>query len=278
MNGSFTIITITKSMRNFIMKKALLSTTALLVAAGIATPSIAQWTISAGIQSAQLEVESDSEAYVTPSTPNPFATSSFDFSRNDQDTSIGGELAVGYQYNINNVYNVALEGFGQLSAAEVDVDAVSPYDANASVTWVAGLRLRPGYYVTPSTRLFIDGGVVLGGFELEQAENTIQGAERALKTSALDKTEVDTLCGWRYGVGIEHKMTENFVMGVDYTVTEFETYTSDFLEDAVEIAHAQGKTGDAKAEYSPTLSTLGLNFKYLFGAKKQPRRYQMMDK
>jgi len=72
------------------MQKTLLSTTALLVAASIATPSIAQWTISAGVQSAQLNVESDVDAYAPGS---PF---SFDRSRNDQDTSIGGELAVGY--------------------------------------------------------------------------------------------------------------------------------------------------------------------------------------
>ncbi len=260
------------------MQKTLLSTTALLITAGIAVPAFAQWTISAGVQSTQLEVESRFQSSLDSINGNQ------DYSRNDQATGIGGELAVGYQYNFDTTYNVALEAFGQLSDAQVrtqgmDVDTTNGdfqlLDPQASITWIAGLRLRPGFFVTPSTRVFLDGGVVVGGLEVEQNDDLV--ATIASETGqTLDEEDVTTLWGWRYGAGAEHKFTENFLVGLDYTITEFDDYKSEFAQDA---SSTSAVPGTQSVHYTPTLHTLGLNFKYLFGASRhvQHHHYEMKD-
>ena len=67
---------------------------------------------------------------------------------------------------------------------------------------------------------------------------------------------------------------------MDYSITQFDTYNSDYIEDASEVFSQPNEFDDLVAlntKYEPTLYVLGLNFKYLFGAKPQ-RHYEMNDK
>lgn len=278
------------------MHKRLLSTSALLLAAGFAVPAFAQVTVSLGVQSSQLFVESEttflaSDPKVVDPSIRPLNLADAD---DNQATDVGGELALGYQFNVNSIFNIALEGFGQLAAttvdtpifpdgadvllSEIETGLTTPLQsAKATFNWLAGLRVRPGLYITPKTRVFVDGGVVWGGFELEQSRDTVDFLN-AVSSFDFDHKESKTLIGWRYGVGAEYDITDNFVVGVDYTVTGFDEFNSEFVEEFGEYATTTGLFGTvtSSASYVPTFHTLGLNFKYQFGAKrehKQPHTY-----
>lgn len=277
------------------MHKRLLSTSALLLAAGFAVPAFAQVTVSLGVQSSQLFVESETAFSATdPALLDPLPPLNINEVGDDQATDVGGELALGYQFNVNSIFNIALEGFGQLAAAKVNTTvlpaasdvllsqleegiATPIMSATASFNWLAGLRVRPGLYITPKTRVFVDGGVVWGGFELEQSSDTVDFLN-AVSDFDFDRKESKTLIGWRYGVGAEYDITDNFVVGVDYTVTGFDEFNSEFAEEFGDYATTTGLFGNvaSSASYVPTFHTLGLNFKYQFGAKrehKQPHTY-----
>lgn len=285
------------------MQQKLLAAATTLAITSIATPVFAQFTLSAGVQGTRMDVESESQRMLVipnnkQSTIGPDTTTLLlDDSENNESTNVGGELAAGYQFNFANNLNIALEIFGQLSNTQVDTPVfangsallitkigIPAQDATASFNWIAGLRARPGYYMTPKTRLFLDGGIVWGGFELEQAADVVNFFNVNLPAD-FDRTETETLVGWRYGAGIEYKLTPSFVIGVDYIITEFEEFTSDTVEDFATFINSQLSQGGgsltANSEYQSTLHTAGLNFKYLFGASKvkPPQRYyEMRDK
>ena len=252
-------------------KNILLSSTALLVAAGFATPTFAQFTISAGVQSTNMNVESEMNvSFISGTIITETSASS-----NNQETAVSGELAGGYQFNFNPTYNVALEVFAQQLNNSVNVpifvdesDRISGNTAKTSFDWIAGLRLRPGYNITPSTRVFVDGGVVWGGMEIDYDDDNGLGLG--------GQEDAETLSGWRYGAGFEHAFLYNFMIGVDYTVTQFSEMHAEKAEQA--FHEQKNGSGSTSFEDSATLKTLGLNFKYLFGAQKPARHYEMRDK
>ena len=264
------------------MQKLLLSAVGLLVAT-LAIPALARFTVSLGAQSTQMDIESEADRYLSfPVEDKGTVTLDLKDAENNQDTDWGGELAVGYQYDFNPTLNIALEAFGQLVTTKVDAPVYSShtdfllaeghvpvYDATASFNWIAGLRLRPGYYVTPSTRLFIDGGIVWGDFELKQ-DDVVMDFWNSLPYADFDETERETLVGWRYGAGVEHEVTDDFAIGIDFIITEFETFESDSVEDVSKLFSSlagPNVTTAAQSTYTPTLTMIGLNFKYLLGGK-----------
>lgn len=265
-----------------------LSTSLLLVAANVAVPAFAQFTMSMGVQSNQMEVESHTHLYIAPMPLN------LDDHENNQQTNVGGELAAGYQFDYDPTYNVAIEIFGQLSNARVKVP-VSPNgadeltigsnapveDATMSVEWIAGVRMRPGYYVTPAVRLFLDGGVVWSNFELKQTDALQDYINGVPLLTHFDQSQTETLFGWRYGAGVEYNINEMMVLGLDYIITEFEHFDSDFVKDAVHQGSEIGQiSASGFAKYTPTIHSLGLNFKVLFGGTQQsappPRQPNVM--
>ena len=280
------------------MQKQLLSASALLLATGMAVPTFAQFTLSLGAQSNQLEISSHNQLFFSnfqPHNEQNIAQNNLNLnnSNNSQETNVGGELAAGYQFNYDATYNVAIEIFGQLSNTRVEtpvapngIDVLTTLysvplaDATASFEWLAGIRMRPGYYVTPAVRLFIDGGIVWGDFELEQSDALHHFVNATLATN-FDQSQTETLVGWRYGAGVEYQFNEMMALGLDYIITEFDEFSSDFVEDAAAAgAIIYGSPINAHADYTPTMHTLGLNFKLLFGGtqKQTSSPDVMMDK
>lgn len=152
------------------------------------------------------------------------------------------ELAMGYQFGFNETYHVALEVFGQKKPTEnrvnnhaYELDEQTPVDTNelwglndgrADLDWATGVRLRPGYNVTQNTRIFLDGGVVWGDFnmELTDSSNAVGAAQFDTDTNAND-----LLRGIRYGAGLEHHLQSmnNLSLVLDYSMTEFDAASSD---------------------------------------------------
>lgn len=253
------------------MRIKLLSTCVLIGSSILAIPALADFTISAGIQSTTMDVHSNMNVTEPPGMgdPDSFPINGFE---DDFDTDVSGELAVGYQYDFDDTYNIALELYGQLLAPQVvvpfyagDNNDFSNDAVHTSFDWITGLRLRPGYYVTPSTRFFIDGGVALGNFKAEYPNELTFSDDRGITVFPTHSSETSTLWGWRYGVGIEHEIDENFLIGVDYTITQFNEMNATVVSDTL-LDPSLGFE-QASMMYTPKLSTLGLNFKYLFDSE-----------
>lgn len=141
----------------------------------------------------------------------------------NKNNDIRNEVAVGYEYGFNDDYNVALEVFGQKNLPEYTVDEVEIWalnDGRADLDWATGVRLRPGYNVTQNTRVFLEGGVVLGDFSMELTDSVMGAAQydEEMGQSAM-------LQGLRYGVGIEHRLEDinHLSLVLDYSMTEFES-------------------------------------------------------
>ncbi len=153
------------------------------------------------------------------------------------------EFAVGYQFGFNDSYNLGLELFSQKNPGELRVnnyalnsEEATPADiqeiwglndGRADLDWAGGVRLRPGYNVTGTTRLFLDGGIVWGDFSMELTDAT--GAT-ALPFGD-ENMPTDTLRGLRYGAGIEHhvRSNSNLSLVLDYSMTEFESMNANNL-------------------------------------------------
>ena len=91
------------------MQKQLLSISALLITAGLTVPAFAEVTISVGVQSSELDVESRNIVINHDVV--------IDRTESNNDTSVGGEVALGYQYDFATDYDLAIELFGQFSGA-----------------------------------------------------------------------------------------------------------------------------------------------------------------
>jgi opacity protein-like surface antigen len=166
-----------------------------------------------------------------------------DDSITNRSNELRNELAVGYQFGFNDTYNVAFEVFGQKSPTETTrimhssygIDEPTPVDNNeiwglddnrADLDWATGVLLRPGYNITNTTRLFLEGGVVWGDFSMELTDSS--NGVGAAQLSNADLVQNDTLRGLRYGAGIEHhlKSINNLSLVLDYSMTEFESSSS----------------------------------------------------
>lgn len=180
------------------------------------------------------------------------------------------EMALSYLYGFNDTYHVAFEVFGQkngndrLDSSLLSVNERTPQDENeiwgnddvrADFDWTTGVRLRPGMNVTPTTRLFLDSGVVWGDFSMELT-NLNSGA-----FSGSDELEAsDTLRGFRYGAGIEQHLpyVNALSLVLDYSMTQF--------EETELLYHTQVNNPDVETDplYAPAYQQVMLTLKAEF--------------
>jgi opacity protein-like surface antigen len=130
---------------------------------------------------------------------------------NDGDTSYGkagvkGGLLAGYAYHFANRFNLAGEVFGQLSSAKT-IDKNDFSNGGYSVTEKAsyGLRVLPGFQLTPSADIHALFGVVSGRFYS--------------KWSPDNKTTNRT--GFQAGLGSGLKICKHLSLRGDVTYTSY---------------------------------------------------------
>lgn len=73
-------------------------------------------------------------------------------------TSISGEFYVGYAYNINKGFDIGAEIFYDLGGPEVENNIVTPGYVKNSLSNTIGIRILPGFNITPSTRVYAGVG------------------------------------------------------------------------------------------------------------------------
>lgn len=77
---------------------------------------------------------------------------------NGQQQALTGEIYAGYAYNVNKGFDLGAEFFYDLGGPEIEQNVVTPgYVKNAQKSTM-GIRILPGFNITPSTRVFLGVG------------------------------------------------------------------------------------------------------------------------
>lgn len=121
-----------------------------------------------------------------------------DFSGSNADGEKTTTLPI-YSYTGNNPY-VA----GSASAT-----------SSSEIDWFSTARIRAGFLATPSTLLYVTGGVAWAKAKASirtTGQQTIGGIDNPDQNGQFDakSSDSETLSGWAAGVGIEHKITQNW--------------------------------------------------------------------
>lgn len=69
-------------------------------------------------------------------------------------TSISGEAYIGYAYNFNKGFDVGAEIFYDMGGPEVENTIATPGYVKNSLSSTIGIRILPGFNITPSTRVY----------------------------------------------------------------------------------------------------------------------------
>lgn len=179
------------------------------------------------------------------------------------DSGYGGEAMLGYFMRFGEEdedeydWQVALEIAFDAAGNSMEYTYAGPLfvpqlDSETHLEYSYGVRLLPGYFVSPRTLLFVDLGLTWGHFETTFLETF--GPDFGTYNES-----TDNLFGFRYGLGMEHFFTDEFSLGLEYAITSYENYhvTSTGFEENVGIVPVDNK-------YQPTVSTGSLEFKYYF--------------
>jgi opacity protein-like surface antigen len=138
---------------------------------------------------------------------------------------IGGVLA-GYNWNFANQFNLGVEGFANATSAKTTANYL---DSTVTVTQKArynyGVRLVPGYQVTPDTDVHAIVGYVRGNFKTEASA----GSFSASKTFNAN--------GFQLGVGSGTNVAKNVVVRGDVVYSGYQSKT---------VSDAEGDTAKNK--------------------------------
>lgn len=134
-----------------------------------------------------------------------FERSDFTFSEIDEDTKLIGGLHLGYNWQQHSSPLVL--------GLEADVDFAD------DVEYLASARARVGYG-TPSTLLYLTGGVAFVEFDQATFEGTVAATSVAetnflANGGGLNSGEGDSEMGWVVGGGADFKILDNVSLGVE---------------------------------------------------------------
>lgn len=161
-----------------------------------------------------------------------FGTANNDVQVSATGTTITGEFYVGYAYNINKGFDIGLEIFYDLDGPEVEQIVAEPRYLKYSMKNAIGVRVVPGFNITPSTRLIADVGYLY--METNISVIDLVTASDYTATSVSKKTGMIV-----YGVGIETMMYESFGLRASYNVAP-RMGTVDSTNNAASITSTDG--------------------------------------
>jgi opacity protein-like surface antigen len=99
-------------------------------------------------------------------------------------TSISGEFYFGYAYNINKGFDIGVEIFYDMGGPEIETMVVTPGYVKNALSNTIGLRVLPGFNITPSTRVY--AGV---GYGYMETSISVQDTETVLFFQTLSATK-----------------------------------------------------------------------------------------
>lgn len=178
-----------------------------LSSALILPASAHEFSIGAGALSSNLL----SQISITDTTT--YGTSNNDLQWSATGNTITGEFYVGYAYNINKGFDIGIEIFYDLSGPEVEQWVLLPRYVKYSVKDALGVRIVPGFNITPSTRVIAEVGYMYMQTDFSVIDLDPDIASTFTATSASKNTGMIV-----YGVGLETMVYENFGFRASYNV------------------------------------------------------------
>ncbi|MCD6047283.1 MAG: hypothetical protein K0S08_930 [Gammaproteobacteria bacterium] len=139
---------------------------------------------------------------------------------------LGGLLA-GYTWNFANQFNLGVEGFANATSAKISHTSMDGDTTNVKARYNYGVRLVPGYQVTPDTDVHAIVGYVRGNFKAE-ATDADTGAS-ASKTQNLN--------GFQLGVGSGTNVAKNVVVRGDIIYSGYQNKTNSFSDGVVSLSN-----------------------------------------
>ncbi len=120
-----------------------------------------------------------------------------------------GGLYAGYGFNFANQFNLGLEAFGNIDSAKA-VDSTGGKFAGIKSRYDYGVRVLPGYQITPDTTGYILAGYVRGNFQ----NQTQSGGNQNFNAN-----------GFQVGLGSQTNIAKNVGLRGDFYYNGFQSKT-----------------------------------------------------
>lgn len=128
-------------------------------------------------------------------------------------TAISGEVYFGYAYNINKGFDIGAEIFYDLGGPEAEQSVGTPGYVKNSLSNTIGIRVLPGFNITPSTRVYAGIGYAYMDTEIN-IKDTLTDLTFDKKTASKKGGSIF------YTAGLETMFYTNIGMRVGYTVID----------------------------------------------------------
>jgi len=167
-----------------------------------------------------------------------------------------GQLALGYDYSLRQQWGVALEANADLFTGQSVYNVsnwffTTPAKATEQFKYGWGLFLLPRYQLNDQAQLFIGPGVTQSQFKIN-SNSAPTGGNLGFTGQASQ-----WLTGWGFKAGTSLALTSSFDLLLTYQFSNYQTMTRTGMEPL---------SGSVlKATYRPTVNTVMLGIKYLFG-------------
>jgi outer membrane immunogenic protein len=134
---------------------------------------------------------------------------------------VGGQIGYDHQFTNGMVLGIVGDGAwanlkgkvcAEVTAGGCDGDPRDSY-ATGKVNWLATVRGKLGFAVSPSALLYATGG---GAFAGTTSEDSFIDGVHNIKANS-------TRNGWTIGAGAQYKVTRNVSFGVEYLYADFGT-------------------------------------------------------
>lgn len=131
-------------------------------------------------------------------------------------TTLGGEAAVGYVWNVNSGFDIGFEFFYDFVS---NLDVYSNLNALNTVDNLWGLRALPAFRITNNTKIYIDLGYAIIDQTLDISALDPSGSVPGFSSSSVKSKNKG---GFQYGAGIETMIYNTIGIRLAYTAQESE--------------------------------------------------------
>ena len=203
---------------------------------------------------------------IAGANPNGVAIVNFGLVPSNLNTHGGGGLfglQAGYNYQLNNSFVVGAEtdlDWSGVKGADSQHLGIGPIglDTNGStkLKWLGSLRARGGYLVTPTTLLYVTGGLAYGS--VESASSVSLTAPPPFATVASADT-TSTKLGWTVGTGLEQAISTHLSLKAEYRYTDLGSVDNTY---GATIAGAFPVSFTSHQDLRYHTFTAGLNYRF----------------
>ena len=122
---------------------------------------------------------------------------------------------------------------------------------NATVQNAYGLIVKPGVSITDNFNLFVEGGIAYSQLKDISYDRTFASGR-----TFITEYDNENLFGYRFGLGGQYVLTENFVAELSWALTYYDGFSQHGTTNASD-------TGEISAEGTPDLNAIRTNQVFL---------------